>query len=71
MAHTFPAYNGNDPYIFVSYAHAEEALVYPEIEWLHDQGFNVRYDEGSGSGTIWRDEIAEAIEGTALFLYTS
>jgi len=53
----------------VSYAHADEALVYPEIEWLNAQGFNVWYDEGIGPGTIWRDEIAASIENAALFLY--
>lgn len=26
----FPAYKGDEPYIFVSYAHADEDMVYPE-----------------------------------------
>ena len=37
----FEAYPGNEPYIFVSYAHADSDVVYPEIKWLHDTGFRV------------------------------
>jgi serine/threonine-protein kinase len=65
----FPAYKGDEPYVFVSYAHADDEIVYPEIQWLHDQGFNVWYDEGISPGTVWRDELAESIDGSSLFLY--
>ena len=37
MEKPFPAYKGDEPYIFVSYAHADDALVYPEIRSLHDR----------------------------------
>ena len=37
----FPAYKGDEPYVFVCYAHGDADVVYPEIAWLHDQGFNV------------------------------
>ena len=65
----FSAYAGDDPYIFVSYAHADAARVYPEIQWLHDQGFNVWYDEVIEPGSIWRDELAKAIAGASLFVF--
>ena len=29
------AYAGNEPFIFVSYAHEDKARVYPELERLH------------------------------------
>ncbi|MCH8142813.1 MAG: toll/interleukin-1 receptor domain-containing protein [Proteobacteria bacterium] len=64
----FPAYTGDEPYIFVSYAHADNEIVYPEIQWLRDQGFNVWYDEGISPGTVWRDELADSIEGSNLYL---
>jgi len=41
MERPFPAYQGDQPYIFVSYAHEDAELVYPEIQWLKDQGFNI------------------------------
>ena len=64
----FPAYTGDEPYIFVSYAHADNEIVYSEIQWLRDQGFNVWYDEGISPGTVWRDELADSIEGSNLYL---
>ncbi len=33
-------------FVFVCYAHDDEAIVYPELRWLHEQGVNVWYDEG-------------------------
>ena len=69
MKRPFPAYKGDQPYIFVSYAHEDDAQVYPEIQWLHDQGFNVWYDEGLSPGSEWHSELAESIENASLFLY--
>ena len=37
----FTAYRGDDPYIFVSYSHEDRDIVFPRIQWLRDQGFNV------------------------------
>ena len=44
MEKPFAAYQGDEPYIFVSYAHEDSEVVYPEIQWLKDQGFNIWYD---------------------------
>jgi len=44
MDKPFPAYQGDDPYIFVSYAHDDADLVFPEMQRLRDAGFNVWYD---------------------------
>ena len=44
MDKPFSAYKGNDPYVFVCYAHDDEDLVYPEMAWLHEQGINLWYD---------------------------
>ncbi len=63
------AYQGDEPYIFVSYAHADDSLVYPEIQWLQNQGFNVWFDEGISPGTSWRGELAEKIDRSNLFLF--
>lgn len=61
MEHPFPAYQGDEPYLFVSYAHEAAALVYPKLQWLKDRGFNIWYDEGIGAGTTWRTELAKSI----------
>lgn len=69
MDQPLPAYAGDEPYVFVSYAHAdEEALA--EIRWLQDRGVNVWYDTtGIGPGSEWNDEIARAIQGASCFLF--
>ena len=69
MERPFPAYKGDDPYIFVCYAHDDAALVYSEIVRLREQGFNVWYDEGISPGQTWRDEVALALTQCSLFLY--
>ncbi len=68
MARPFPAYKGTEPYIFVCYAHNDAAKVYPEIQWLHERGINIWYDEGIDAGTNWRTEIGEALENATCVL---
>jgi hypothetical protein len=68
----FPAYDGNGPYIFVCYAHADAAQVYPELEWLRDAGTNIWYDEGISPGREFPEALAQAIIGAdALLFYVS
>ena len=64
-----PAYKGDEPYIFVSYAHDDGALVYPEITRLMEEGFNIWYDEGIAPGSTWRDEVALALTQCKVFLF--
>ena len=69
MDSPFPAYKGDEPYVFVSYSHRDSSEVFPEIIRLRDQGFNIWYDEGIEAGTEWREELAKAIEGAKLLVY--
>lgn len=69
MERPFPAYRGNDPYVFVSYSHEDDELVYPEIEWLHGEGFNIWYDEGISPGSRWSDALARALSGSSHFVF--
>ncbi len=64
----FPAYKGSEPYIFVSYAHLDSAMVFDEIRGFNENGYKVWYDEGISPGNEWTDEIAEALEKCALFV---
>lgn len=64
----FPAYRGSDPYIFISYAHVDADRVFKEIKDFNEHGYNVWYDEGIAPGNEWTDEIAEALEKSALFV---
>ncbi|MCZ6871369.1 MAG: tetratricopeptide repeat protein, partial [Gammaproteobacteria bacterium] len=65
MERPFPAYQGSDPYVFICYAHDDADEVYADIEWLHQQGFNVWYDEGITPGEEWNEELGRRIDGAA------
>lgn len=53
------AYSGSEPYIFISYAHADDAVVLPLIAGLQERGFRVWYDEGIEDSVLWQKVIAE------------
>lgn len=55
------AYEGDKPYVFVSYAHRNDAIVYPLIEKLIQKGFRVWYDSGIKAGDEWPEYIANHI----------
>jgi hypothetical protein len=64
----YPAYRGKDPYIFISYAHADSEKVFAEIKRFNEAGYNVWYDEGIAPGNEWTDEIADALADCAVFV---
>jgi len=65
----FPAYDGDEPYVFVCYAHDDAEIVYPEIRWLRDQGINIWYDEGISAGAEFPERLADGILGASLTLF--
>jgi formylglycine-generating enzyme required for sulfatase activity len=64
----FEAYQGDEPYVFISYAHKDVAMVYEEIEHLRLTGVKIWYDEGIDASNEWPDEIANAVIGCTVFL---
>ncbi|MCZ6887939.1 MAG: TIR domain-containing protein [Gammaproteobacteria bacterium] len=72
MDKPFPAYQGDEPYVFVCYAHTDADVVFPELVWLREQGINFWYDEGIAPGSEWSGALADAIERcAAVLLYVS
>ncbi len=63
------AYRGNEPFVFISYSHDDQKLVYPYISELHAAGFNIYFDEGIRPGTNWRDDLASAIKECSVFVF--
>jgi hypothetical protein len=61
-------YIGKEPYIFISYSHADEDRVYPEIKVLSERGCRIWYDEGLDPCSEWREGIARAITDSAIFI---
>ena len=69
MKKPFGAYQGDEAYVFVCYAHADSEFVYPEIAWLHEQGINIWYDEGISAGRNWRAEIGKRLLAASRILF--
>lgn len=64
----FEAYEGDEPYIFISYKHADWKIVYPVIKKLHDKGFNIWYDASLEKGKYYDIQIADHIINSKLFI---
>lgn len=63
-----PAYQGEEPYIFVSYAHSDFNLVYPELVRFHNDGYKIWYDQGITTGRPWQEVVEDALIGSSLFV---
>lgn len=57
-------YEGNKPYIFISYAHKDSDRVYPILDELADRGYRIWYDDGIALGSEWPEYIAEHLNGS-------
>ena len=64
----FKPYEGNEPFIFISYSHRNSDMVFPIIQKLHERGLRVWYDRGIDPGSEWPEEIANHLIGCGLFL---
>lgn len=69
MPRPIQAYQGDKPFIFVSYAHQDSEVVFRVLEMLRSNGINVWHDDGIHPGLLWRDEIADRILNCEVFLY--
>lgn len=64
----FAAYEGKNPFLFVSYAHVDKLHVYPIIDYLNKAGIKIWYDEGIPVSENWKKIIVENIEKCKAFL---
>lgn len=46
-------YEGNEKYLFISYAHKDSPKVLPILEAMQKNGFRLWYDRGIEAGTEW------------------
>ncbi len=59
------AYNGDLPYIFISYAHKDAEKVMPVVVGLQNRGFRVWYDAGIEVASEWPEFIAQHLADSA------
>ncbi len=64
----FRPYDGEEPFIFISYAHQDREMVFPILSHLDGQGFRIWYDEGVDPGTEWPEEIAAHLLACTVFM---
>lgn len=64
----FSAYEGDEAYAFVSYAHDDCKTVYKDITIFNNQGLNIWYDQGIPTGNQWTEEIAKAIQKSSFVI---
>lgn len=68
------AYEGNEPYIFISYAHKDSDRVLPILARMQKEGYRLWFDRGIEAGTEWPEYIEEhliASECVLVFLSAS
>ncbi len=64
----FKAYEGDGPFVFVSYSHTDRLQVYPIIDYLNRIGINIWYDEGIPISEDWKSSIVDKLERCNAFL---
>lgn len=58
------SYRGTDPYIFISYSHADTDRVVPIITRLQIDGYRIWFDEGIEAGREWAVNIVEHLNAS-------
>ena len=62
------SYEGNEPYIFVSYSHVDTDEVYSFLKHIEREKFRIWYDDTMEIGEDFREELRTKIEGCSAFL---
>ena len=61
-------YEGEQPYLFISYCRQDWENVSPIIEYLSKAGYRIWYDRGIAPGTEWPEVIAGHLDRSCVFL---
>ena len=69
MSIFFRPYEGERPFVFISYAHRQSEAVINTIRILHDRGFRLWYDEGIPAGSDWPANIAGHMDHCERVIY--
>ncbi|MBQ8689379.1 MAG: leucine-rich repeat protein [Clostridia bacterium] len=62
------SYEGSEPYIFISYSHADTDEVYSFLKYIEREKFRFWYDDTMEIGEDFREELRTKIEGCSAFL---
>lgn len=59
-------YKGSEPFIFLSYSHADSEILYPLFEQMAADGYRIWYDDDNQGGDDWLDNIENHLEECSL-----
>ncbi|MBO4889211.1 MAG: TIR domain-containing protein [Firmicutes bacterium] len=62
------AYEGKEPYIFISYAHRDSERVFQVLEELDKKGYRIWYDDGIAPGSEWPEDIARHLDAAHMVI---
>lgn len=65
---TMIPYDGDKPFIFISYSHRDNEQVWSIIDRMMKDGYRVWYDDGINPGTEWDEFIATKISSCKYFV---
>ena len=66
------SYEGNEPYIFVSYSHVDTDIVYKILKLIDREKYRFWYDDTMETGVDFRDTLRMRIENcSAVLLFVS
>ncbi len=63
-----PSYEGDSPYIFVSYCDQDLDKVSPMIRLMEENGYRIWHDQGMDSNVPWSYEMTEHLDQCSVFL---
>lgn len=69
MSYSIKPYDGNRPYAFASYAHADKDIVMSVLDKLvNENHFRIWYDSGLHSGDDWSEKLTSKINHSTAFI---
>lgn len=69
MVQHVKTYEGNKPYIFISYAHRDSDKIIPLVKALSEKSYRIWYDSGIKSGDVWADTIASRLKACECVIF--
>lgn len=62
------AYQGKEPFAFISYSHADKTVVEKILRFMHQHEKRFWYDDGIEYGEEWEKVINERLESSSIFI---
>ncbi len=65
---SFDVYDGDNKYVFITYAHKDAKSVFSDLEEFNDLGINIFYDDGLPGGSSWFETLENKIINSSVLI---